>query len=64
MRVNGTDINLDDNMSLYDFLSTNNYDITKIAVEHNTNIVPKTEYKNIMLDNNDTLEVVSFVGGG
>ncbi|WP_113671684.1 sulfur carrier protein ThiS [Vallitalea guaymasensis] len=64
MRVNGTDIKLDEDINLYDFLVNNNYDITKIAVEHNSNIVPKIEYKNIMLNNNDTIEIVNFVGGG
>jgi sulfur carrier protein len=64
MRVNGIDIIVDDNMSLYEFLIANKYDITKIAVEHNGDIAPKAEYRNIILNNTDTVEVVSFVGGG
>ncbi|KGK89513.1 sulfur carrier protein ThiS [Clostridium sp. HMP27] len=64
MRVNGTDISLNRAQSLFDFLEEQNYDITKIAVERNGEIVPKSTYKKLMLDDEDTLEVVRFVGGG
>ncbi|MBM7869775.1 sulfur carrier protein [Clostridium pascui] len=64
MRVNGTDISLNEAQSLFDFLEEQNYDITKIAVERNGEIVPKSAYKIVMLDDEDTLEVVRFVGGG
>lgn len=64
MRVNGTDISLNGYQSLFDFLEGQNYDITKIAVECNGEIVPKSTYKNLMLDDEDTLEIVRFVGGG
>lgn len=64
MRVNGSIIPLNGIQSLFDFLESQKYDITKIAVEHNGEIVPKLTYKNLMLDDNDTLEIVRFVGGG
>ncbi|GKX27614.1 thiamine biosynthesis protein ThiS [Vallitalea longa] len=64
MRVNGTDIDLDEDICLYDYLISNKYNINKIAVEYNGNIIPKSNYKNIILDNKGTLEIVSFVGGG
>ncbi|WP_186431480.1 sulfur carrier protein ThiS [Clostridium sp. BSD9I1] len=64
MRVNGTDISLNGAQSLFDFLKGQNYDITKIAVERNGEIVSKSAYKIVMLDDEDTLEIVRFVGGG
>ncbi|WP_069999044.1 sulfur carrier protein ThiS [Cellulosilyticum sp. I15G10I2] len=64
MKVNGTLITLEKNQTLLDFLNAHNYDITKIAVIHNDNIVPKATYKDITLDDEDTLEIVRFVGGG
>ena len=64
MKVNGTLISLENNKSLLDFLSEQNYDVTKIAVERNGDIVPKTAYKETMLYDEDTIEVVRFVGGG
>lgn len=35
-----------------------------IAVECNGSIVPKTSYEEKLLEDGDSLEVVSFVGGG
>jgi thiamine biosynthesis protein thiS len=40
------------------------FDIKKIAVMKNGNIVPKAEYGNTIICDEDSLEVVSFVGGG
>ncbi|SHK18114.1 sulfur carrier protein ThiS [Desulforamulus aeronauticus] len=64
MKVNGTTIFLGEQQSLFDFLEANQYDIRLIAVERNGEIVPKAKYKEVMLDDEDTLEIVNFVGGG
>ncbi|WP_238885414.1 sulfur carrier protein ThiS [Clostridium sp. YIM B02551] len=64
MKVNGALISLQSSISLLDFLSEQNYDVTKIAVERNGDIVPKAAYKDTMLYDEDTIEVVRFVGGG
>lgn len=40
------------------------YKMTFIAVEYNGEILPKAEYANTVLKENDKIEVVSFVGGG
>ncbi|KAA9022586.1 sulfur carrier protein ThiS [Niallia endozanthoxylica] len=64
MKVNGTLETLEKNQTLYDYLTLRNFDLTKIAVECNGNIVPKAEYKNVILKEEDTLEIVRFVGGG
>ncbi|WP_394236085.1 sulfur carrier protein ThiS [Niallia oryzisoli] len=64
MKVNGSFVALEEEQSLYDYLTLRNFDLTKIAVECNGNIVPKAEYKNVILKEEDTLEIVRFVGGG
>ena len=38
-------------------------DPRKVAVEHNRQIVPKSQY-DLILEPEDTLEIVQFVGGG
>lgn len=53
-----------DNMVLADYLMKADFDLKKIAVELNGKIVPKADYENIVLRENDIIEVVSFVGGG
>ncbi|HEX2925442.1 MAG TPA: sulfur carrier protein ThiS [Ruminiclostridium sp.] len=64
MKVNGTDVALAGKQSLQEFLTAQNFDVTRIAVERNGEIVPKAAYANLILDNEDTLEIVRFVGGG
>ena len=36
----------------------------RVAVEKNGEIVPKAEYSDTVLKNGDSIEIVSFVGGG
>lgn len=64
MKLNGSTVSLSMNQTLYDFLEAQKFDITTIAVELNGKIIPRTSYKNITLNGEDTLEVVRFVGGG
>lgn len=62
--VNGKEIVLNEPTSVADYLAQNNYQIKRIAVEMNGNILPKYSYSDTMLKDGDRLEVVSFVGGG
>lgn len=62
--VNGKQIQLTSEMSVADYLEQNNYQINRIAVEMNKEILPKYSYSETMLKDGDRLEVVTFVGGG
>ena len=64
MKVNGQEVTLKDEITLFDYLEQNNYSTTKIAVERNGDIVPKNMYNQVILTEADRLEIVSFVGGG
>ena len=61
--INGEALNLEGTI-LADYLKDAGYDLTRIAVEKNGEIVPKAEYAETILKEGDRLEVVSFVGGG
>ena len=50
--------------TLAEYLATTDYDPKRIAVERNGAIVPKAQYADTMLQDGDSIEVVSFVGGG
>ncbi len=63
VKINGTSLAIA-GTSLADYLDTAGYDCARIAVERNGLIVPKAQYEVTILANGDTLEVVSFVGGG
>ena len=62
--VNGKQIQLTSEMSVADYLEQNNYQINRIAVEMNEEILPKYSYSETMLKDGDRLEVETFVGGG
>ena len=47
-----------------EYLATTNYDSKRIAIECNGDIVPKAQYGETVLKDGDSIEVVSFVGGG
>ncbi len=68
IKVNGIDIEADGKSfvgkSVAEYLSTTNFDCKRIAVERNGDIVPKAKYVETLLADGDSLEVVSFVGGG
>ncbi len=62
--VNGKEINLTEDMTVAEYLEQNQYQVKRIAVELNGDILPKYSYSDTMLKDGDRLEVVTFVGGG
>lgn len=51
-------------MTMLSYLQQEGYQLERIAVERNGEILPKKEYEHTLLQEDDTVEVVSFVGGG
>ncbi|HEG3305595.1 sulfur carrier protein ThiS [Campylobacter jejuni] len=47
-----------------DFIQEKGFKIELIALELNGQIIPKSEFENLILKENDKAEIVSFVGGG
>lgn len=64
MKLNGKEIKIENPTALSIILENQGFNRLKIAVMINGDIVPKAEYDKTMVNNNDNLEVVSFVGGG
>ncbi len=63
VKINGEEKNVA-GMTVAEYLATTNYDPKRIAVECNGDIVPKSQYDNTVLQDGDSVEIVSFVGGG
>ena len=63
VKVNGEEMNIA-GKTLAEYLANTNYDMKRIAIERNGDIVPKAQYSETLLQDGDSLEVVSFVGGG
>ena len=64
MKINGKEIKLENETVLSGILEDQGFNLLKIAVMKNGDIVPKADYDKTLINDNDSLEVVSFVGGG
>ena len=64
MTINGEKKALAGNLPLSELLQQEGFQIERVAVELNGEIVPKAAYGSTFLSEADKLEVVSFVGGG
>jgi thiamine biosynthesis protein ThiS len=62
--INGEKKTIDNNTTLAALLNELNIDAQKVAVELNRNIINKSDYSKTILKENDSLEIVSFIGGG
>ena len=63
VKINGENLDIC-GMAVSEYLKTSSYVIKRIAVECNGDIVPKSKYDETILKDGDSVEVVSFVGGG
>ena len=62
--VNGERLQVPAGTTLTGLLDRLALDATRLAVEHNLNVVPRAEYSGRILQAGDRVEVVTFVGGG
>ncbi|EAI6101517.1 sulfur carrier protein ThiS [Campylobacter jejuni] len=63
MIINGQKLELKE-LKFMDFIKEKDLKIELIALELNGEIIPKSEFENLILKENDKAEIVSFVGGG
>jgi thiazole synthase len=64
LTINGEDRNFDNPLTVEKLLGEIGVDSRKVAVERNLEIVPKSRYGQVSLDDGDSLEIVHFIGGG
>ena len=63
VKINGENLDFD-GQSISEYLLSAGYDVKRVAVELNGDIISKTSYEESILKDGDSIEVVSFVGGG
>ena len=63
VKINGVELDIA-GKTVAEYLESTNYEPKRIAVERNGDIVPKSQYNKTILSDGDSVEVVSFVGGG
>lgn len=64
IKVNGKEHSDEEGNTLSSLLTKLSYRTELIAVEYNGGILPKSMYGETILKDGDSIEVVSFVGGG
>jgi len=64
LTINGEQRQFDAPISVEQLLGEIGLDPRKVAVERNLEIIPKSNYGGIALDDGDKLEIVHFIGGG
>ena len=63
IKFNGTLENVDV-VSLADLVSEKKINCAKVVIEHNLNIIDKDKLAAVILQENDVIEILSFIGGG
>jgi thiazole synthase len=62
--INGEDRSIDGPVTVEQLLGNLGLDGRKVAVERNLEIVPKSQYADVAIDEGDKFEIVHFIGGG
>ena len=64
IRVNGAHRRVGAGMSVADLALELGLEPTKVAVERNLEIVPRSTLREVAVEDGDDYEIVTFVGGG
>ena len=62
--LNGEEINIADSLNVMGLIDLYEFPASKVGVERNLEIVPKSAHVTTMLKENDKVEIVHFIGGG
>lgn len=63
VKINGEERELA-GRNLLEYLKETGFEPEKVVVERNLEIIPKGELGNVIIQDEDTIEVLRFVGGG
>ena len=64
IQLNGDSYEINDGTNLNELLNKLKIEKNKVAIEVNGVIVEKNKYPNLILNKNDKVEIVQFIGGG
>ncbi len=64
IRVNGEHRRVRDGMTLAELAGELGLEPAKVAVEKNLTVVPRSTLAQVLVEDGDDLEIVTFVGGG
>ena len=64
IQLNGETYEIIDGINLNELLNKLKIQRNKVAIEVNGEIIEKNNYPNLILNKNDKVEIVHFIGGG
>ena len=64
IQLNGDPYEIDTGTNLNELLNKLKIQKNKVAIEVNGEIVEKNKYQNLILNKDDKVEIVQFIGGG
>ena len=64
VKINGKQELLEGADNLFNLVEKGGLNIERIVIEHNYEVIPREKWPAVMLNENDNIEIVSFVGGG
>ncbi len=64
MIVNGIEMKFNTNITVIELLQKLEIDKDKVVIEINLEIIPKENYNDRIINEDDKIEIVGFVGGG
>tara|TARA_A100001011_G_C14025213_1_gene721179 strand:- start:21 stop:239 length:219 start_codon:yes stop_codon:yes gene_type:complete len=64
IKFNGKKILIESSSNIDNLVKQFKIKLNNVAIEYNNEIIDKKKIKKIMLNNNDNIEIVHFIGGG
>jgi thiamine biosynthesis protein ThiS len=62
--INGKKMSIDEARTVLDLIQSRDLKPNLVAVEHNGQIIPRSEFEHREIQDGDQFEIVHFVGGG
>ncbi len=62
--INGESREIPDGLNVLDMLSHLGLAANRVAIERNRDILPRAQWRQTLVEANDSYEIVQFVGGG
>nr|YP_010619751.1 thiamin biosynthesis protein S [Tayloriella tenebrosa]WAX03764.1 thiamin biosynthesis protein S [Tayloriella tenebrosa] len=62
--INGDPFNCDFSMSLSDILRYLDIDVNNVIIEYNNDIINKIQFNSLFFKPQDSIEIITIVGGG
>ncbi|MCK5358685.1 MAG: sulfur carrier protein ThiS [Elusimicrobiales bacterium] len=64
IKINGKSLKISEETTLGAFLADNNINPRKVVIELNRDIIREASLDKVIIKENDTIEILSLVGGG